>query len=279
VNLRVGSEPILLGCDFSSSPTPKKQIVLAVGRLVGGLVQLQELKRFATLSSWSDWLSSRSWVGGFDLPFGLPRAWVESQNWPTDWLACSELFAATPKEQLRQRFQAYCNARPPGKKFAHRATDGVAGSSPSMKWVNPPVAWMMHAGLPRLQAVGAWFPAHQPPPVIPPERLALEAYPGLLAREVLGRTSYKADDPSRQDASRLLARKTLLEAMEQGRTRLGLRLKLTVVQAGELVADPTGDALDAALCLMQAAWAQQRAERQWGLPPDVDPLEGWIVSA
>jgi hypothetical protein len=51
------------------------------------------------------------------------------------------------------------------------------------------------------------------------------------------------------------------------------------VQAGELVADPTGDALDAALCLMQAAWAQQRAERQWGLPTDVDPLEGWIVSA
>jgi hypothetical protein len=31
-----------------------------------------------------------------------------------------------------------------------------------MKWVNPPVAWMLHAGLPRLMEAGAVFPAHQP---------------------------------------------------------------------------------------------------------------------
>ena len=37
-----------------------------------------------------------------------------------------------------------------GGKFAHRATDGPAGSSPSMKWVNPPVAFMLHAGVPLL---------------------------------------------------------------------------------------------------------------------------------
>lgn len=191
-------------------------------------------------------------------------------------------YAQTDRAALRTRFRAWCAARPAGHKFAHRATDGLAGSSPSMKWVNPPVAWMMHAGVPPLLEMGAWFPAHQPQPVAAPERVALEAYPGLLAREVLGRTSYKADDPARQDAARVLARKTLLDALERGQTRLGLRLKLSPAQGDALVADPSGDSLDAVLCLMQTAWAWQRRDdvtRPFGLPPDVDPLEGWIVTA
>jgi hypothetical protein len=70
-----------------------------------------------------------------------------------------------------------------------------------------------------------------------------------------------------------------VEALEQGRTRLGLRLKLTVAQAGALVSDATGDTLDAVLCLLQTAWSHQRAESGWGFPTHVDPLEGWIVSA
>jgi hypothetical protein len=199
-------------------------------------------------------------------------------------------YAATSRAELRQRFQAFCDARPPGAKFAHRATDGPAGASPSMKWVNPPVAWMMHAGVPLLRGLGAWFVAHEPKPSdLPPSnpsgaslRVALEAYPGLLAREVLGRRSYKADDATRQNGERLLARKTLVEALEQGRTRLGLRLKLSAAQAGALVDDPSGDSLDAVLCLLQAAWAWQRRDdpaRPFGLPAGVDPLEGWIVTA
>ena len=35
--------------------------------------------------------------------------------------------------------------------------------------------------------------------------------------------------------------------------------------------------LDAVLCLMQAAWASRQPDH--GLPANVDPLEGWIVSA
>lgn len=281
------AEVELLGCDFSSSPSAKKQIVLAFGRLLDGRVQLLKLERFTSLAAWQQRLQQGAWVGGFDLPFGLPREWVLAQaGWPTDWQACMDRFATTDRAELRQRFKAFCDARPAGAKFAHRATDGLAGSSPSMKWVNPPVAWMMHAGVPVLRELGAWFVAHEPPPSgartdIPP-RVALEAYPGLLAREVLGRTSYKADDPARQDAARLLARKTLVEALEQGRTRLGLRLKLTATQAGLLVDDPTGDSVDAVLCLMQAAWALLRRDdalQPYGLPTAVDSLEGWIVTA
>ena len=50
----------------------------------------------------------------------------------------------------------------------------------------------------------------------------------------------------------------------------------------ELLDDPRGDDLDAVLCLVQAAWGLRRADSAgpgYGLPVDIDPLEGWIVSA
>ena len=290
----------LLGCDFSSSPSTRKNIVLASGRLCGQRVQLLKTERFSTLDSWQQRLSQGPWLGGFDLPFGLPRELVDTLGWPIDWLACVQHFAAQSRADLRQQFKAFCDARPAGQKFAHRATDRPAGSSPSMKWVNPPVAWMMHAGVPRLLAVGAWLPAHQPNPTIhpavpsdtPPDfswfgpgcahtgagRVALEAYPGLLARELLGgATSYKSDDQARQTPERQQARRHMLAALAAGHSRLDLQLELTPAQAEALVADASGDALDAVLCLVQVAWAGQRGA--YGLPAYVDPLEGWITSA
>ena len=63
-------------------------------------------------------------------------------------------YAGLSRAEIRAQFAAFCNARPAGGKFAHRATDLPAGSSPSMKWVNPPVAFMLHAGVPRLLEAG-----------------------------------------------------------------------------------------------------------------------------
>jgi len=104
-----------------------------------------------------------------------------------------------------------------------------------------------------------------------------EGYPGLLAREVLGKRSYKSDEKAKQTPDRLIARKDLVDALEQGRTRLGLRLRLSHAQRDDLVADASADRLDAVLCMMQAAWAARQP--QHGVPPGVDPLEGWITSA
>jgi hypothetical protein len=61
-----------------------------------------------------------------------------------------------------------------------------------------------------------------------------------------------------------------------------LRLKLTHAQRDTLVEDASGDALDAVLCLLQAAWGWQRhvnGDALFGLHVDLDPLEGWILSA
>ena len=274
---------MLVGCDFSSSPSKRKPIVIALGSAKQGRVQLQELLRFETLDAWAQWLAQpMDWVGGFDLPFGLPRELVETLNWPTEWLACMQHYASISREEIREQFKAFCNARPVGQKFAHRQTDWPAGSSPSMKWVNPPVAFMLHAGVPRLIAAGMALPGMYFPSVTSGfQRIGLEAYPGLLARELIGNQSYKSDDKAKQTPERLIARKQLLQALEVGQTRLGLRLKLTHAQHDSLVADASGDCLDAVLCMVQAAWAFEQhlaGHGCYGLPL-FDPLEGWIVSA
>lgn len=272
----------LLGCDFSSSPSRRKPIVVAWGTLGGERVVLSHLERLETLDAFSGFLmQSRDWVGGFDLPFGLPRELIESLGWPLDWQECMRHYAALGRTEIREQFAAFCNARPVGRKFAHRATDKPAASSPSMKWVNPPVAFMLHAGIPRLLEAGVYLPGLQSPDRNC-GRVALEAYPGLLARELLGSRSYKSDDKSKQTPERLIARKDLLNALEMGQTRLALRLKLTHAQRDRLIEDPSGDSLDAVLCMVQAAWAWSRhleGAPLFGLPPELDPLEGWIVTA
>ena len=268
---------LLVGCDFSSTPTRRKPVVLAFGEEIGGRVQLQRMAKLATLAEFSDWLRAPGpWIGGFDFPFGLPRELVEHLGWPTDWRECMRHYAGLTRAQIRETFAAYTAARPVGAKFAHRRFDKLAGSSPSMKWVNPPVAYMLHAAVPLLLEAGVDLPGLH---AGDPQRVALEAYPGLLARELIGRRSYKSDEKAKQTPDRLIARKDLLEALEQGRTRLALRLKLTHAQRDALVEDASGDSLDAVLCMVQAAWAARHGAPRWGLPEDLDPLEGWIVSA
>jgi Protein of unknown function (DUF429) len=252
-------------------------------------VQLLNLERVESLEGFSTWLTAQSdWIGGFDLPFGLPRELVEHLQWPTDWAACMRHYASLSREDIRTTFKAFCDARPAGGKFAHRATDLPAGSSPSMKWVNPPVAYMLHAGVPRLLDAGVHLPALRDGAATDkdaagqPRRVALEAYPGLLAREVLKNRSYKSDDKAKQTPDRLIARKDLITALEIGQTRLKLRLKLTHAQHDTLVGDASGDSLDAVLCMLQAAWAKGQHDAgkpRYGLPKKVDALEGWIVTS
>jgi len=267
--------PMLAGVDFTSRPTRRKPITVAFGQLRHGVVRLLRIDSHAGFDSFAHWLSAPGpWLGVFDLPFGLPRELVTTLGWPVEWAALMHHVAGLSRAEIRKHFMAFCAARPAGAKFAHRATDAPAGCSPSMKWVNPPVAYMLHAGVPLLIGAGVHVPGRLAGDMA---RVALEGYPGLLARELLGRRSYKSDTRADQTPERLIARIDLVDALDRGATRLALRLKLTHAQRDELIADASGDRLDAVLCLMQAAWASTR--QGFGVPADVDPLEGWIVSA
>jgi len=268
---------VIVGCDFSSTPTKRKPIVLAFGSEARRVVVLDRIEKMDSIADFRHWLNtSGGWIGGFDFPFGLPRELVEHLGWPLTWRECITHYAALSRADVRETFAAFCNARPAGDKFAHRRFDKRAGSSPSMKWVNPPVAYMLHTALPLLIEAGVHIPGLHEGDA---NRVALEAYPGLLARELIARRSYKSDEKTKQTPERLIARKDLLTRLENGETRLGLRLKLTNAQRDALVEDASGDSLDAVLCMVQAAWAQRQGPPHYGLPEDeLDPLEGWIVS-
>jgi hypothetical protein len=272
----VSTPPLLLaGIDFSCNPSKRKPVTAALGHLGGSVVKLARLEAFATLDAYAGWLASPGpWLGAFDFPFGLPRAFVEAHALGA---TCEEVIyqvrARCPtRMQWRGFIDTWGNTQPAGQRLLHRRTDtalpGLSSTSPlQTRYV--PVGFMYYEGVARLIAAGVTLPQMH---AGDPARVALEGYPGLLAHEMIGRRSYKNKD----EPDRLIARKEMLDALEQGRTRLGLRLRLTHAQRDHVIDDASGDRLDAVLCLMQAAWASTRPG--FGLPQGVDPVEGWIVS-
>jgi hypothetical protein len=265
----------ILGVDFTCAPRRAKPITAAFARWEKNVLLLE---RCAFLPDWPAFEALLAhpgpWIGGFDFPFGMPVELVRDLGWPDEWRALVEHCARMARSELRAALDAYRASRPAGRKYAHRATDLPAGSSSPMKLVNPPVALMFHEGARRLAAAGVHVPGLAEGDRT---RIALEAYPGLLARSIV-RGSYKSDTRAKQTAPRLRARRAIVDALEEGAHKLGfpLRFASATLRQGVL-ADGTGDCLDAVLCAVQVAWASRR--RNLGLPRAIAPCEGWIVSS
>ena len=238
-------------------------------------MRLDGLISLLSFEDFEDFLSRPGpWVGGFDFPFSLPAELVRDLAWPSGWRELVAHCAAMDRLAFRAVLDKYRTSRRPGSKYAHRATDDPAGSSSPMKLVNPPVALMFHEGARRLLAAELHIPALLSGDS---SRVALEAYPGLLVRKQLGiRASYKSDTRAEQTPARRAVRRQILEALRDGRP-LGIRLNLEEKLERQIVADGSGDLLDAAICAVQAAWAVRRPG--YGLPADAPPGEGWIVTA
>ena len=265
----------LVGVDFTCAPSRRKPVTVAHGLLQGAAVRLQRLDALPALAGFDALLATPGpWLGAFDFPFGLPRAFVEDLGLGRSAAAVSgELHRrCADRMALRALVDSWGSRRPPGQRLPHRATDtamdGTRSTSPlQTRYV--PVGFMYFEGLSRLLAAGLHLPAlHDGDPA----RTAIEAYPGLVVHELIGSRSYK----NSAAADRLIARKDLVDALEQGRWR-GLRLRLTHAQHAALVDDASGDRLDAALCLLQAGWAA--TQPRLGQPAQVDAVEGWITGA
>jgi len=133
---------------------------------------------------------------------------------------------------------------------------------------------MFHEGAPRVLAAGVHVPALA---AGDRTRIALEAYPGLLVRKQLGlRASYKSDTRREQTRARRAVRAQIVAALKKGQP-LGVRLRTGGALEKRLVADGSGDLLDAAICAVQAAWAATRAD--YGIPASAPAGEGWIITA
>ena len=241
------------------------------------LLKLEGLEKLESFPAFERFLARPGpWVGGFDFPFSLPRELVCDLGWPHDWQALVEHCAAMNRLAFRATLDLYRASRPAGSKYIHRATDHPAGSSSPMKLVNPPVALMFHEGAPRLLASEVCLPGLRESAS---SRVALEAYPGLLARKQLGiRASYKSDTRAEHTPARKAVRRKILEALRAG-AALGIRVHLTPSLEKQIVADGSGDLLDAVICAAQGAWGWNRRNANYGLPAHAAAGEGWIVTA
>ncbi len=266
----------VFGVDFTSAPRRRKPIAVARGRLARGVFALDAIELLADWDGFDRLLAAPGpWVGGFDFPFGLPREGVRDLGWPGDWRALVTHCATFGRAEFRAVLDAYRASRPTGRKYPHRATDLPAGSHSPFKLVNPPVGLMFLEGAPRLARAGVTVPG-----LIAgdPERIAVEAYPGLAARAIT-RASYKTDEARKQTPDRRRARAAILARLGRDGGPFGFPLHAEQGLVRSLVDDATGDRLDAVLAAMQAAWCLRRQARNWGMPRAIDPIEGWIATA
>lgn len=242
-------------------------------RLDRGVLRASDLSQWSRFEEFEAALSQPGpWIAGLDLPFGQSRRFIETIGWPADWRAYVCHTQSLGRAGFRRALNEYRKPRPEGDKEHRRRTDIAAGSISPQKLYGVPVALMFFEGAPRLIEAGVTIPHLQNGDA---DRIAIEAYPGVLARAFIGRRSYKNDSRSKQTADQRAARRDLLAALREGKAQ---ELYGFAIDAPDsLCDDPGGDHLDALLCAMQAAWAWQNQDTGFGAPEHLDQLEGWIA--
>lgn len=262
----------VLGIDFTSAPTARKPITCARAVFDG------ETLRFGELLHWHDFAGFEAalevpgpWIAGMDFPFGQARRFIETIGWPESWAGYVGTVATLDRAGFRQALEDYKRERAAGDKHHKRRCDVVAHSQSPQTLYGTPVGLMFFEGTPRLLQAGVHLPCNHDGDS---SRIALEAYPGIVARQLIGQRSYKSDTTSKRTTGQRSARMEILGALTGAR---GAEIYGFSVEApDELAKDPGGDDLDAFLCAVQAAWGWGRRSHGFGAPPDVDRLEGWI---
>ncbi len=270
--------PYIFGIDFTSAPKRDKPIVLASCVYLSNEIRLTHFEEFRDWPAFEYWLGCPGpWIAGFDFPFGLPRSFVQKSGYGHTW---SDLVSNIPKRGKElfsaNAMAAFLAAHVTEDK--HRKTDLKSKShSPLKTRTNPPVGLMFYEGAWRLHNSDICIPQLRE---TNSGKIALEAYPGLLAMR-LGERLYK-NDSTATSAKRIAARGRLIALLESpigeacGWIPKPMRFDNDV---REHLLRPSGDWLDAAFCAVQAVWAYERRLTGFGLPKGIDPVEGWIVSA
>jgi hypothetical protein len=262
----------IYGIDFTSSPTRRKPITCLEATLDGTTLRAGALQEWQDFSAFEEALQRPGpWIAGIDFPFGQSRTFIENIGWPATWPGYVRHAASLGRPGFRAALDSYREGRPRGDKEHRRQSDIAAGSISPQKLYGVPVGLMFFEGAPRLLAAGVTIPGLQNGD---PNRIVVEAYPGVLARKLINHP-YKQDTKSKQTPDQLAARQDLLHNIENGAlpAEYGLRIKAPMTLAD----DPTGDQLDALLCAIQAAWAWTRRNDGYGAPKAMGPLEGWIA--
>ena len=239
-------------------------------------MRVEDSETLTDFGGFEDFLQRRGpWVCGMDFPFGQPSSLVAALGWPRSWEGYVREVGTLPKEEFEGKIRADMALRPAGSKWRYRLADCRSGSSSAMMLFRVPVGKMFYQGAPRLLASGVRV---EPCRRNGDGRVAVEAYPALVARRFLGRTAYKRD-ATPDTPERRSARETLLAGLESTTLRevYGFTVQMDAYWRKEFVSDPSADALDSLLCAVQAAWAYENRDEGYGVPPECDTDEGWIL--
>ncbi len=260
------------GVDFTSAPRRAKPITAARGWLEQDCLRIEAVEPMTDFAAFEAFLMRPGpWVAGFDFPFAQARRFLEGIGWPLDWRDCAGLVAGLSRDEFRAKLEEYKKNRAPGDREHSRVFEKATGAVSPQKLFGVPVGLMYFEGVPRLARAGVHVPGLA---TGDRSRIAVEAYPGVAARSLLGgRISYKSD--SRDSDALRAARQALVTALsgEAGRQRFGF----SVVLPEGLARAANADGLDAAICAVQAAWALRAGLTEAGMPGLPEPGEGWIA--
>jgi hypothetical protein len=266
----------IFGLDFTSAPGRRKPLIVLGCKLEGDLLRVEDSETLTDFSGFEKFLHRPGpWVCGMDFPFGQPRSLVAALGWPESWEGYVGKVGGLSKVEFEEGIRADMATRPPGSKWRYRLADRRSHSSSAMMLFRVPVGKMFYQGAPRLLASGLRV---EPCRRNGDERVAVEAYPAVVARRFLGRTAYKRDAVP-DTSERKFARETLVAGLESATLReaYGFTVEMDGSWKEEFVGDPSADVLDSLLCAIQAAWAYKKRDESYGVPPECDPNEGWIL--
>jgi hypothetical protein len=266
----------IYGLDFTSAPGRRKPLIVLGCKLEDNSLRIENSETLTDFGGFEDFLRRPGpWLCGMDFPFGQPRSLVAALGWPEDWEGYVSKVGGLSKDEFEDAIRADMATRPPGSKWRYRLADRRSHSSSAMMLFRVPVGKMFYQGAPRLLASGVRV---EPCRRNGDDRVAVEAYPAVVARRFLGRTAYKRDAVP-DTPERRSARETLLAGLESETLReaYGFTLEMDDRWRKQFVGEPSADALDSLLCAVQAAWAYTKIDENYGVPQECDRDEGWIL--
>ena len=267
----------IYGLDFTSAPGRRKPLIALGCTLQGETLHVEDSEEMTDFAGFEKFLGKPGpWTCGMDFPFGQPRSLVLALGWPEGWEGYVGEVARLGKEEFENAIRSDMARRPAGSKYRYRLADRRSGSSSAMMLFRVPVGKMFYKGASRLLASGI---SVEPCRKTQDARVAVEAYPAVVARRFLARASYKNDERRKQTTAHRDARERLVAGLESETLKraYGFTVKTDAFRREELVRDPAADALDSLLCAVQAAWAYTKRDEGYGVSPECDPDEGWIV--
>jgi hypothetical protein len=267
----------IYGLDFTSAPSRRKPLISVGCTLEGRTLRVEyaevldgfeELERFLETGG--------PWVCGMDFPFGQPRPLVEALGWPPNWEGYVGKVSRLSKEEFEAAIKGHMVGRPKGGKYHYRLADRRSGSSSAMMLFRVPVGKMFYQGAPRLLRSSISVEPCRP---TKSGRVAVEAYPAVVARRFLGQKSYKSDERKKQTPVQRAAREELVAGLESTALEeaYGFAVEMDGSWRERFVREPAADTLDSLLCAVQAAWAYTKRNEGWAVPGECDRDEGWIV--